>query len=167
MPLLKDGKLIDDAWIEVSDGEDLPIAGPVIVSLARWQAEGDALRAAGTRLGLRLPNDADPDLIREDLGRFEVIALEFPTFADGRAYSQARILRERHGFTGELRATGNVLRDQLLYLHRCGFDAFTVAESDAPDQWQAAVNEFTVWFQPAADGRTPALALRHQRAAAE
>lgn len=167
MPLLKDGKLTDDVWTEVADGEDLPIGTPVIVTLARWLAEGDALRSANTRLGLKLPNDADPEDIRDDLGRFEVIALDFPAFADGRAYSQARIIRERLGFTGELRATGDVLRDQFLYLVRCGFDALVVRDEKAASEWKEAVNEFSVWYQPAADTRAPAYGLRHQRAAAE
>ncbi|MHA1154101.1 MAG: DUF934 domain-containing protein, partial [Alphaproteobacteria bacterium] len=97
--------------------------------------------------------------------RFQVIALEFPSFGDGRAYSYARLLRERHGYRGELRAVGNVLRDQALFMRRCGFDAFEVAEGTAVAGWREALGEISVFYQPTEDGRPAAPGLRNQRAA--
>ena len=96
-----------------------------------------------------------------------MVALEFPKFRDGRAYSTARLLRERYGFAGELRAVGDVLRDQFLFMHRCGFDAFEVADEQAVAAWRKAIAEFTVFYQTATDGRAPAGALRGLRRAAE
>src|SRR3546814_3790777 len=90
---------------------DLP-GGDVIVTLEQWQAGRERLRGHNGRLGLRLKSDQSPAGIAEDLGHFQLVALEFPRFGDGRAYSYARLLRERYGFKGELRAVGNVLRDQ-------------------------------------------------------
>jgi uncharacterized protein (DUF934 family) len=163
MPLIKDGKPIDDPWVAVDDDANLPTQGPVIVSLQRWLADQDGLLARGEPLGIHLKSDQPPEAIAGDLDRFAVIALEFPKFTDGRAYSYARLLRQRYGYEGELRAVGNVLRDQLLFMHRGGFDAFEVADDEAADAWLAALSEISVWYQPAADHRTPVSALRRRR----
>jgi uncharacterized protein (DUF934 family) len=107
-----------------------------------------------------LPNDGDVTVLARDIGRLNVIALHFPKFTDGRAYSQARLLRGRLGYKGELRATGVVLRDQLPFLLRVGFDAF---ESDQPgfaDALAKARGLFSVVYQPAEDDRLPVSALR-------
>ena len=176
MPLIKDGGLHEDFWTYL-DGEDgvLPgpavgpvVDGPVIVGLDRWRAEREALIGRNTALGLRLKSDQSPALVAEDLHRFAVIALEFPRFGDGRAYSYARLLRERYGYQGEVRAVGDVLRDQLLFMHRCGFDAFEIAapdDHDALERWRAALGELSVWYQPTADGRPQAMSLRQRRLA--
>ena len=94
------------------------------------------------------------------------MALEFPKFGDGRAFSYARLLRERYGFTGEVRAVGEVLYDQLVFMHRCGFDAFEIAADDAAGRWLQALGEISVWYQPTADGRPSAMSLRQRRLAA-
>lgn len=159
MSLIKDGRPANDPWTTVGDDGTLP-DGPAIVTLARWQATRDELAARNAPLGLRLRSDQPPALVAADLGRFAVVALEFPKFTDGRAYSYARLLRERHGFRGEIRAVGNVLRDQLLFMQRCGFDAFEVADEKAA-AWDRAMAEFSVRYQPASDDRPAALALRH------
>ena len=112
MPLLSDGRLVADPWLTVPDGAPLP-DGPAIVSLARWRAERAALTARNAALGLRLAAGEPVEEIAPDLARFAVVALDFPSFRDGRSYSAARLLRERYGYAGELRAIGNVLRDQL------------------------------------------------------
>jgi uncharacterized protein (DUF934 family) len=91
------------------------------------------------------------------------VALVFPTFRDGRAYSQARLLRERHEFRGELRATGQVLRDQLLFLHRAGFDAFEVSKENDTAAFREALQRYSVFYQPTGDGRTSALGARLSR----
>jgi uncharacterized protein (DUF934 family) len=160
MPLIKDGRLVDDPWVDVADGEPLPEDGPVIVSLERWASERTELLRRGRGLGVRLKSDQQPEALRDDLSRLDLVALEFPAFTDGRAYSNARLLRERYGFTGELRAVGNVLRDQFLFMHRCGFDAFAVADRRAADGWRQAMSEIEVYYQPATDGRTPVGASR-------
>jgi uncharacterized protein (DUF934 family) len=125
----------------------------VTVSLKRWSGERDALCRRTGRIGLRLPNDAVPASLAQDIERFDLITLSFPRFTDGRAYSQARLLRSRLGFRGELRATGNVLRDQLLFMRRCGIDAFEVSERAVAENWLAALGDLDVFYQPAEDGR--------------
>ena len=164
MPLLKDGRAVEDVWATLDDATRPASQGDLIVSLEQWQAGRDQLLRRNGRLGLRLNSDQPPAAIAADLEHFTLIALDFPRFGDGRAYTYARQLRERHGFKGELRAVGNVLRDQLLFMLRCGFDAFEiggeVADEAAAAAWQAAAAEFTVWYQPTGDGRQPASALR-------
>ncbi|MGE4219091.1 MAG: DUF934 domain-containing protein [Alphaproteobacteria bacterium] len=160
MPLIKDGRLAEDVWTAVADDAPMP-SGPAIVSLARWEAQRASLTDRNAPLGLLLPNDRPVDGIAADLAHFALIALTFPKFADGRAYSQARQLRERYGYDGELRAVGNVLRDQFLFMHRCGFDAFEVP-ADLTPAWQAALVEIGVRYQPAADSKPSAVQLRGQ-----
>lgn len=164
MPLLKDGRIVDDVWTPLPEDAALTPEGDLIVTLERWQAERDGLQARNGRLGLRLRSDQSPAGIAEDLAHFDLIALEFPRFGDGRAYSYARLLRERYGFSGELRAVGNVLRDQLFFMLRCGFDSFEVAGDKTAEAWQEAISEISLWYQPAADGRASAGVLRRTAA---
>jgi uncharacterized protein (DUF934 family) len=164
MALIKDGKPLPDPWRPLADDEPLPESGPVVVSLARFRAERETLAGRGQPLGIRLKSAESPALIAGDLGLFGLVALEFPKFTDGRAYSYARLLRERYRFRGELRAVGNVLRDQLLFMHRCGFDAFEIASDRAAEWWRDAVAEITLAYQPAADARAPMSAARGRAA---
>ncbi len=166
MPLIKDDQLIDDPWTTAPDEGPLPVEERIIVSLERWQAARTELLARNGRLGIHLKSDQPPALIADDLASFDLVALEFPAFKDGRAYSYARLLRERYGFTGELRAVGQVLRDQLLFMHRCGFDSFEVADDGALDAWREAAREISVWYQPATDRRPWVATLRENDAAA-
>lgn len=159
MPLLKGGRIADDPWRHLDDAESLPDGAPATVSLNRWSAERAVLSERNGRLGLRLPNDAAPLALADDIARFDLIALFFPRFTDGRAYSQARLLRGRLGFRGELRATGNVLRDQLMFMQRCGIDAFEVGNRALTENWLAALGEFHIFYQPAEDGE-PSIARR-------
>ena len=167
MSLLKDGALVPDGWVAVGDDESLPDAHAPIVSLARWQRDRVALRARNGAIGVRLPNAAPVEAIAGDLDRLALVALEFPKFTDGRAFSQARLLRERYGFTGELRATGQVLRDQLPFMARCGFDAFEIAKGDPVEAWQQALAAVTVVYQPTGDGHPTAASLRRRAEAAD
>lgn len=164
MPLLKEGRIVADPWVAVADGDPVPADRPAIVTLDRWTAERDALAKRNAPLGLRLKSDQAAEAVRADLPHFALVALEFPHFRDGRAYSQARLLRERFGFKGELRAVGNVLRDQYMFMARCGFDAFEVKDERAVEAWKKAMGEITVWYQPTADGRPTATMLRHPKA---
>ena len=163
MALIKDGTLVDDPWRTVPDEAELAAALPQIVSLERWRQAAETLRDWPGRLGIRLKSDQPPALVADDLRRFEVVALEFPKFTDGRAFSYARLLRERYAYHGEVRAVGNVLRDQFVFMLRCGFDALEVEYDDPLEVWRQAVAEFGVWYQPTADGRIPAMVRRHPR----
>jgi uncharacterized protein (DUF934 family) len=113
------------------------------------------------RLGLRLRNTDPVEALRGNVARFDLIALEFPKFTDGRAYSHARLLRERYGYRGELRAVGSALRDQLAFMRRCGFDSYEIKDGVDADAWIKALGGISVVYQPATDGRASALALRH------
>ncbi len=153
MPLIKGGRFVDDPWRALADDEPVPDGNHFIVTHARWLKERETLSALPVALGLRLPNTVHPTSLGADLDRFDLIVLTFPRFTDGRAYSQARLLRGRLGYGGELRATGNVLRDQLLFMRRCGIDAFEVGERALAENWPAALGEFDLFYQPAEDGR--------------
>jgi len=114
MPLLKNGAIVQDPWVKIVNGDALPPDGPVIVPFERWRSEREALLGRNTPLGVRLANNHPVQDLTPDLDRLDVIVLEFPKFIDGRAFSQARLLRERYGYRNELRAVGNVLRDELV-----------------------------------------------------
>ena len=161
MPLIRATGAVDDPWSFVKDEELLPDTGAVIVTLVRFQANRDQLLARATPLGLRLKSDQAPSLIAGDIERFDVIALEFAKFTDGRAYSAARLLRERYGYRGELRAVGNVLRDQLAFMRRCGFDSYEIPPQVDAAAWLSSLGGISVVYQPATDGRASVLTLRH------
>jgi len=154
MLLDKTGSVVADEWRPLADDEAAPEGEAVTVSLKRWERDHNALKGRGAKLGLRLPNTANPVALNGEVHRFALIALEFPRFNDGRAYSQARLLRSRLRYKGELRATGNVLRDQLLFMRRAGFDSFEVDGARAlAEDWAKAFGEFDVFYQPSADSR--------------
>ncbi|MEE8515558.1 MAG: DUF934 domain-containing protein [Alphaproteobacteria bacterium] len=159
--------MIEDRWLTIAGDEDLPIDVPVIVELERFQNQRDELLRRNAPLGVRLQSDQPPSEIAEDLDRFEVVALEFPKFTDGRAFSYARQLRDHYRYQGEVRAVGHVLRDQYMFLDRCGFDTLEVADKNAAEGWRAANKEFSVWYQPASGDETPAMVLRHRASAAD
>ena len=132
----------------------------MIVSLGCWQASREALLQRDEQVGIRLRSDEPPDLIGAGLEKLAVIALEFPAFRDGRAYSYARLLRERFGYQGELRAVGDVLLEQLHYMERVGFNAFEILSDDPLTDFDIATNDFTTWYQASGDDRRPVPALR-------
>jgi len=160
MPLIKDGRIVEDSWYKAETAADLSQAGDLIVPLALWQAERARLLARNTRLGVALAAGETPEAIAADLDRLDLVALEFPKFNDGRAYSAARLLRERHGFAGELRATGNVLSDQLAFMLRCGFDAFEAADERLQQRWHEASGRYRAHYQPAGRSTRTIPALR-------
>lgn len=164
MALVKNNLVIEDKWTFVQDEDDLP-NGDIIVSLTRWKSDRETLLKRSDGLGIVLKSDENPDQIVDDLAFFQVIALTFPAFTDGRAYSYARLLRERHGFDGEIRAIGDVLRDQVFLMHRCGFDAFDIKAGDnkALAIWLDAQKEMTTFYQPTGDGRKTVRSLRDRR----
>ena len=137
--VIRNAQVAADNWRLLEAGAAVPPGEAVIVPLATWQAQRDALQARTGRLGIWLEGDADPAAIAGDLAHFALIAIRFPKFADGRGYSTARLLRERHGYAGELRAIGDVLRDQLPELTRCGFDSFALRAGESAE---AALKSF-------------------------
>lgn len=144
----------DDVFTDVAD-EDVTPDGPVILSLARFQAEGDALISAGRKVGVRVQPDEEVEALAYDLPRLALVALVFPKYRDGRAYTSARLLRQRLGFTGEVRAVGDVLRMQAGFMVRCGFDSFVPADGSTPEQWAQAAGRFRHVYQRGADARAP------------
>jgi uncharacterized protein (DUF934 family) len=164
MPLIKDGQPATDAFVHVADGEPLPPEGPIIIGLARWQEERGLIEPRNTPIGVRLKPNESVAQLAGDIDRLAVIALEFPKFNDGRAMSQARLLRERLCYRGEVRATGKVVRDLLLFMHRCGFDAFEVADGVTAEIVAKSLAEFDVFYQPAADGSHSVIEQRYGEA---
>jgi uncharacterized protein (DUF934 family) len=172
--IIKNRAVVADDWTVVRAAEDgslpdvaaLP-AGKIVVPLAYWQGSRDALVAsrAKDQLGVWLAPDSEPAELAVDLDKIALVAVDFPVFRDGRGYSTARLLRERYDWKGELRAIGDVLRDQLLYLSRCGFDAFAVrADKDIHDALNA-FGEFSVRYQGAFDEPRPLFRRRGEAAA--
>ena len=162
MPLVKNGRIATDLYLHVADGAELPGDGAVLVSAARFLEGPEALLKRAGKTGVIWPNNRDVDDLVPYLDRLAAIALVFPSFRDGRAYTQARLLRERHGYDGELRATGQVLRDQFVFMLRAGFDAFEVKKQSDAEAFDEAVRRYSVFYQPTGDGRLSALHRRMQ-----
>jgi uncharacterized protein (DUF934 family) len=158
---LKDGvyRGVEDPFTNVADDQDVA-SGDVIVSLTRFQAEGEGLLAEGRRVGVRLQAQEEVEALAYDLPRLALVALEFPKYRDGRAYTNARVLRERFKFPREIRAVGDVLREQAGFMVRVGFDAFEPADDASANEWQAAARRYRHVYQRSADGRAPAFAER-------
>ncbi|MBV8593127.1 MAG: DUF934 domain-containing protein [Caulobacteraceae bacterium] len=150
---------VEDVFTTVDDDQTLP-PGEVIVSLGRFRAEGDYLLGQDRRLGVRLQPDEAPETLANELPALCVVALAFPKFRDGRPFSAARVLRERLGYQGQVRAVGDVLLEQAKFMIRCGFDAFEPADGTTPDQWTHAAHRFRHVYQRAADERRPAFVER-------
>lgn len=149
----------DDIFTDVADEDEIP-QGPVILSLTRFQSEGDALIGANRPVGVRVQSDEEIEALAYDLPRIAVVALVFPKFRDGRHYSAARILRERYGYAGEIRAVGDVLREQAHFMVRCGFDAFIPADDSTPEEWAGVGTRYRHVYQRATDDREPAFVER-------
>ena len=164
MPLVKNGRVAEDRYVQVLDDAPLPDGVPVIVPAARLLADATDLARRDAPVGVLWPNDRRVSELAPYLDRLSLVALVFPKFKDGRAYSQARQLRERHGFRGELRATGEVLRDQFLFLERAGFDALDVKKDADAAAFEDASSRYSVFYQPTGDGRQTALRARLARA---
>ena len=140
-------------------GDDVSL-GPVIVSAERFAEEADVLLSGGRKVGVRLRSEEGVEALAGDLPRLSLVALEFPKFTDGRAFTSAVLLRERFGFAGEIRAVGQVLREQASEMVRCGINAFEPSDGSGPDEWQAVLSRVRRVYQTSADGRTPAFAER-------
>ena len=168
MALIKDRRDAPDPWLLLERGPDgappaIPETGDVIVPLVTWQTLREPLLARSARLGVWLAENDEPAEIADDLEHFRLVAVRFPRATDGRGYSIARLLRERHGWQGELRAIGDIQRDQLHFLAHCGFDAFDLRDGEDVQAALAAFQEFSEAYQAAVDRPLP---LFRRRAAA-
>ncbi len=162
MPLVRFGKLSGDAFVHIADDAPVPDEGAVLIPATRFLDDAEALSRRGGPTGVIWPNNRDVGELVPFLDLLAVVALVFPSFRDGRAYSQARLLRERHGYRGELRATGQVLRDQFVFMLRAGFDAFEVKKQSDAEAFATATKRYSVFYQPTGDGRVTALHRRMQ-----
>lgn len=169
--LVRNGRVAEDDYVSLTDDAALPETGRIIVTLARWGAEQEQLRAAGQlTVGVRIPNTADLSQIWTQVADRPLIELEFPSFGDGRAYSQARLLRERYRFAGEIRASGSAVAvDQAREMSRCGISAFVLRRDQRPDRFveELAGMKPISWYQRTLpDAPVPVTNLRraHQRA---
>lgn len=156
--IIKGDQVIDESWHLLPKEvtlEELSNCDDLIVPLQLWREHAHALKARDGGLGIWLDADEAVEEIADDLQHFQVIALNFPVFTDGRHYSSARLLRERYGYKGEIRAIGDVLRDQLFYMRRCGFDAFAVRPDRDPYDALQSLKDFSVTYQAAADDPLP------------
>jgi len=164
MQLIKGGRIVADGFVRVADDAPVPERMPVIVSAARFLTDAETLLRRDAPTGVIWPNDRRVTELDPYLPSLALVALVFPTFKDGRAFSQARLIRERYGFRGELRATGQVLRDQFLFMLRAGFDAFEVTKDADAAAFAQATRRYSVFYQPTGDGRSTARAARVARA---
>ena len=160
--LVKGDRIIDDPFQPVADTDPLP-EGPAIVSLKRFKAEAGALLARRFPLGVRLETADAPEALGENVSKLALIVLHVPHFRDGRAFSQARQLRTRAHYKGELRVSGHVLKDQLAFYARVGVDAFELPRELPLADIEAALHEISNVYQPSADGRTTIQELRSAR----
>ncbi|MBH9340278.1 DUF934 domain-containing protein [Pseudomonas aeruginosa] len=156
--IIKDRQVVDDRWhVLPKDAtlESVPNSDDVIIPQALWLEHGPALRGRDGGRGVWLDADEEPESIAGDLDRFQVVAVNFPVFTDGRGFSSARLLRERYGYKGEIRAIGDVLRDQLFFMRRCGFDAYAIRADRSPEDALASLDDFSEVYQTSVEQPLP------------
>ncbi len=168
--IIKDRAIVTDDWVVVrlDEGKSVDMAlpqGKLIVPLSMWLSRRDELISRG-EVGVWLSDTDEPELVAQDLHLFKVVAVDFPKFAVGRGYSTAALLRTRYGYQGELRAIGDVLRDQMFYLARVGFDAFSVRPDRSISDALQALNDYSVTYQGSV-AQTQPLFARVNRIAAD
>jgi uncharacterized protein (DUF934 family) len=147
MPLIECGRIVSDRWQQLADDAALP-SGPRILSLSRLQQDEAVRNAPHLRLGVALPVDQPAEALAPYLDLLSLVAVNFPTFRDGRGFTQARSLREHLAFSGEIRATGNILPDQYAFLLRCGITTVEIKDGADPAAWQNAADRFSFTYQP-------------------
>jgi uncharacterized protein (DUF934 family) len=158
--IIKNKSIVEDGWVVLrlseADAADSVLVAPgrVIVPLNVWQAQRETLQSRA-ELGVWLASNDRPEVLQEDIKKFAVIAVDFPKFADGRGYTIAYLLRERLDFTGELRAIGDVLRDQLFYMQRVGFDAFAPRADKDINEAIKGLSDFSEVYQASVDQPQP------------
>jgi uncharacterized protein (DUF934 family) len=150
-------------YVYVADDAPLPAQGAVIVSLARFRKEREALLARGDALGVRLEASESPELLADDIHSFALIVLQVPYFRDGRAFSWARLLRTRLAYKGEIRVSGHVLRDQVAFFTRVGVDSVELPRPATESDLASLKEEISHVYQPSVDGRETIWDLRARR----
>jgi len=150
--LIKERRIVADSWHLLERGPkgelpEVPARGDVVVPLALWLARREDFLAYPGKLGVWLAANEGPEALDGDVQRFPLIAVNFPKFGDGRGYSIARLLRERYGFKGELRAIGDVLHDHLFFMEQCGFDAFAMREDQDAQEALSVFGTFSDGYQ--------------------
>ena len=161
MPLIKNGAEVANEWTFVPDGAVLPEAGKVTVSLLRFLGMKQGQENGPLPQGVRLGPADDVAELEPYLSELSLIEVDFPRYVDGRGYSQAQLIRRRYGYEGELRAVGHVLRDQIFYMNRSGFDAYETRRASVSEVMEA-LSEYSVVYQPAAAPSVPAFRKRDQ-----
>lgn len=154
MTLIKNGQPADSAWLHLAD-EALPDSGAITVSLDRWLKEKAELRTRKEAVGVRLNACDSPDALAQDVAALPMVVLDMEAFTDGRCFSQARLLRDRLGYTGELRVRGDFIRDQMFFLSRVGVNSFEFADGTPLEDRLKAFAEFSVTYQSATDTPEP------------
>jgi uncharacterized protein (DUF934 family) len=156
MPLIKNGRVVEDRFVRIVDDAPIPDGVAVIVPAARFLADAEDILRRDAPTGVEWPNNRTVAELEPYVDRLAAIVLAFPNFKDGRGYSQARQLRERYRFAGELRAAGQILRDQFLFLVRAGFDALEVKKPADAEAFAATLARYSVFYQPSGDPRIAA-----------
>lgn len=155
MALLKNRTEAANTFTFVDDDTPIPASGDIIVTIERWQQDEASLGQHKGEVGVQIHGGHDPRELAGDLLSRPLIALDFPRHADGRNYTHARILREQLGYKGELRARGDVQRDQLFFMWRCGIDAMELSPNVRVESALKAFGEFSVTYQSATDEPDP------------
>ena len=158
--IIKHQQIVADSWqlLKPATGGSSSYVSPVgdvIVPLAFWLERREALLSRAGRLAVWLDSHEEPAAIAGDLDRFALVAVNFPAFGDGRGYSIARLLRERHGYKGELRAIGEVVRDHLFFMASCGFDAFLLRDDQDPEEALTGFGDFSDGYQASVERPLP------------
>ena len=164
--IIKDRNVVTDPWLRLELNTDgslppVPPSGDIIVPLAMWQRLREGLLVRPGQLGVWLDSNEEPAAIAKDLRLFGVVAVNFPKVTDGRGYSIAFLLRERYGWKGELRAFGDIWRDQLFFLAGCGFNSFALREGEDPREALAAFGDFSETYQGSVARPQPLFRRRH------
>jgi uncharacterized protein (DUF934 family) len=157
MRVIKNKEIINDDWelIRELDCSKKVSEGKVIIPFVDWQASRDGLLKRDTEHAVWIDGDTVTEDLLDDLEHFSIIALDFPAFKDGRSYSHASLLRNRYNYKGDLRAIGDVLRDQLFYMQRCGIDSYAIREDKDIEDALKSLQDFSVRYQAAADDALP------------
>ena len=165
MRVIRNGRVEEDDWQRTAgtDPQQPLPDGDIIVPLDYWRRNRELLARHNGRIAVCLNGDDSLDDFSDSLDQFELVALEFPKFTDGRSYSHARLLRDRFSYRGEIRAVGEVLRDQLFFMQRCGIDSYQVREDKDAQDALKGLSDFSVKYQTAADDAPPVYKLRHKQ----
>jgi len=159
MQILKNRQLTEDTWKTLST-DDALTDGDIIVPFSRWMNEKDAFGSHSGKLGVSISSDTNIDEVVENLSNFDLVSMTFPKYTDGTCFSYGFLLRERHNFKGELRATGDVFRDQFAYLERCGFDAIQLDDETALEIGKKSFDDISMVYQASADKAEPFYRVR-------